>query len=258
MTISDVGRWRRVQSRSWIEEPMRYLSDSERVVRLYCTTGPQSTSVGCFHLSPAVAVEHLGNVTMREFLRRLDRVVESSGWKWDAAAKVLWIPEWLKENEPQSPNVCKSWRRLLADVPDCELKLEAVVAIKVFLKAFAEGFQQAFGDLQVRLPATFPKSSRKTSRIQGVRSTDHGSRSGEHGAALRGVDTSPLSATNGKAASEELLPIARTVLKLTNPDSSIEHLTDAFLNYRHVDVPKTEIVKAINTALAERRVAAQA
>ncbi len=134
---------------------------------------------------------------MRAFLKRLDRVVGAFGWKWDSAAKVLWIPDWLEDNKPQSPNVCKSWRRLLGDVPDCELKLEAIVAIKVFLKDFEEGFAKAFGEPSCTLPATFPK----TSGIQGAGSTEYGSESREHSpAALRATD--PPSSSKKKNGQE--------------------------------------------------------
>ncbi len=94
------GRWRRVYSISWLQGSVQGLDDSQRVVWLYCTTGPQSTSVGIYRLSTAAAVEDLGNLTAEEFERRFDIVCRAMHWHFDAHAKVLWIPSWLDETRP--------------------------------------------------------------------------------------------------------------------------------------------------------------
>ena len=44
---------------------------------------------------------------------------------------MLWMPNWIHENPPQSPNVCVSWRKLLVNLPDSDLKFEAADAIVV-------------------------------------------------------------------------------------------------------------------------------
>jgi len=72
--MSDIGRYRRLYMNEWHDPAFRALDDDgARVVRLYVTAGPQTTSVGCFRLSTAVAVEDLGG-SADEFERRLDVV----------------------------------------------------------------------------------------------------------------------------------------------------------------------------------------
>jgi hypothetical protein len=55
-----------------------------------------------------------------------------------------------------------------------------------------------------------------------------------------------------------LVSIARSVLKIHNPNDSTESLCDAFLNYapEYRDRKKADILAAINQALLERRATA--
>jgi len=65
----------------------------------------------------------------------------------DFRARVIFIPNAIKYNKPQSPNVVKSWESHWDELPECELKNIAYEKIKAFLdnmgKAFAEAFEQA-------------------------------------------------------------------------------------------------------------------
>lgn len=72
--MSDVGRWRRIYSNEWHGGAFQGLSDAERVIYFYCRTGPQSTSVGVYRISTAVAVEDIGNLTAVDFDYRLSTV----------------------------------------------------------------------------------------------------------------------------------------------------------------------------------------
>lgn len=164
--VSD-GRWRRVYSTTWLQTAIQGLDDGERVIWLYCATGPQSTSVGIFGLSTALACEELGNVTAEVFERRLLTVCESLGWQFDASARVLWMPDWLEANPPQSPNVAVSWRKLLNNVPDCAVKANAVAAIHRALKDMPKSFSDAFGRYEVRIPKDLQKSTAKPGSDQG-------------------------------------------------------------------------------------------
>jgi hypothetical protein len=164
--VSDVGgRWRRIYSAEWHAGAFHGLSDAERVIYFYCRTGPQSTSVGIYRISTAVAVEDMGNLTAIEFDHRLSVVCEVFDWKFDVATRVLWIPTWLEENPPQSPNVAKSWRKLIANLPDCDLKFDAAAAIVRQLKDWGEDSRKAFGEA-FQKPKAQPQA--KTGADQGT------------------------------------------------------------------------------------------
>jgi len=107
--MSDAARYRRIYANDWYA--MRALSDSCRLVRLYASAGPQTTSVGCYRLSTAVAIEDLGG-TAELFEERLQAVCDHFGWAWDPIARVLWITDWFEHNPPANPNVVQAWAKL--------------------------------------------------------------------------------------------------------------------------------------------------
>lgn len=102
------------------------------------------------------------NTTVPGLVRvRLSALAEERGWDveptrvvfeeilaagmahYDSKTGVLWLPNALHHNEPQSPNVVAGWRNALALIPECELKTKALAAMRktlqhVALKADAE------------------------------------------------------------------------------------------------------------------------
>lgn len=145
-SVSDIGRYRRIRPRWWLEPAVVALSEGERIVALYCLSGPPTNSLGLYRLSPAGAAEDLG-IDTDVFRRRFDVVCRAFCWRFDAAARVIWIPGWLEENTPQSLNVVKSWRAAFNEIPDCGVKAEAAPAIVTFLQSKSEAFCEAFGEV---------------------------------------------------------------------------------------------------------------
>ena len=249
------GRWRRVYSLNWLQGAVQGLDDAERVTWLYCLTGPQSTSVGIYRLSTAVAIEDLGNVTAEQFEQRFENVCRAMDWQFDPQVRVLWIPSWLEENPPQSPNVVVSWRKLLGNVPDCAVKADAVNAIHRYLKDMPEAFSKAFGSLRVSLPKdtreakSSPKALPKANQVSGIR--DQGIQGEREQPALR---AGALKKTNGESSlvvNNKLLAIAREAKKMS---SDPENAIDAFLYLcRESSIDATRAVAL--TALAEIRTA---
>jgi hypothetical protein len=152
------GRYRRLRPRWWTDATTQSLSNDQKLVSLYLRTGPQTNAVGLYRLSPGAAAEDLG-MDPGEFRRQLDIVCRVEGWNFDAIARVLWIPSWPAENVPQSPNVAKSWRSQLDEVPNCAIKATAASAIRAFLAERGQAFLKAFGEAS-------PEESSKPSPIQ--------------------------------------------------------------------------------------------
>jgi hypothetical protein len=232
----DGGRYRRIYSNEFHAAAFQGLTDAERVVYFYCRCGPQSTSVGIYRMSAAVAVEDLGNLTTVEFDQRFSTVCEAFGWVFDAPTRVLWMPGWIFENPPQSPNVCLSWRKLLGNLPDCELKFEAARAIFQSLKDLPKGFAEKFGSLPKDWSQTkaSPKASPKPLHdvMQGIRDSGNQGSGKQRTGALRAV------ARKTKTNDESLVPhpdervmrIAGELLKTTPQDATTDYLIDAVQN----------------------------
>jgi hypothetical protein len=261
-------RFRRIYSVELVEGAFRGLDDGERVVWLYLKAGLQSTSVGIYRLSSAVAAEDLGNLTADEFDRRFHAVRQAYGWYFDETVRVVWIPEWLNDNPPQSPNVVASWRKLLNAVPDCAIKAEAVDAIHRHLKDLPESFRKAFGSYRVSLPEGIEisqskpkaKPKAKPQSVQGIR---------DQGSEIQGKrEQAPLRAgavekTNGTTSlptpSTELLTIARVAVK-ENPNATIDEQVDAlqWLARGKGELRRAQAIEYLNIARAQRHGGAHA
>jgi hypothetical protein len=263
------ARWRRVYSVEWHQGPFQRLSDQERVIYFYARTGPQSTSVGIYRMSTALAVEDLGSVTPVEFDSRLDAVCSAFGWRFDSGTRVLWMPAWIDENPPQSPNVCKSWRKLLANLPECDLKYEAEDAILRYLAERLvvrnrEAFLEQFGKPFERTAGSLPKAFRKNgAQPKAQPKADQGAGdSGNQGSGSREQARSRARAVEKLAEiSPAVIGLARQAVVFHNPSASLEELYDVMSSINlakgNSQLIRSEAIAALNVAIAESRGAAR-
>lgn len=104
------------------------------------------------HVTPLPGLSAIGRAAMAEelgwpleafdaaFAEILGQRLAKADWQ----ARVVWLPNALKHNLPQSPNVVKGWRRFWDRVPDCGLKVEAFEHMKGRLEAFGKPYAKAF------------------------------------------------------------------------------------------------------------------
>ena len=76
----------------------------------------------------------------------------------DWKSQFVWIPNAIKYNPPESPNVVKSWLKVWSELPECRLKNQAFSTILKTLENMGEGFQGAFVE---GFPEGFPKGFTK-------------------------------------------------------------------------------------------------
>jgi hypothetical protein len=60
--------------------------------------------------------------------------------KHDGKACLMVLPNFLKYNRPESPNVVKAWGDSLDLLPECDLKTELITRVKAFAEALPEAF----------------------------------------------------------------------------------------------------------------------
>jgi hypothetical protein len=174
--MTDAGRYRHVLVRTWLDPAFTALSPSQKVVALYLLTGPPTNNVGLYRLSLSDASEDFK--TPRDtFRRQFTTVLKALDWRYDDETRLLWIPEWLTINAPQSPNVVKGWGTTMGELPDCPLKAEALLALQRFIHqkgpAFQEAFAKAFpmassapsAKTSVKPPALTPSPSPERERL---------------------------------------------------------------------------------------------
>jgi hypothetical protein len=242
----------------WHHPDFRRLNAAARVVRLYVTAGPQTTSVGCFRLSTALAVEDLGG-TSEEFEELLETVCETFGWAWDPLARVVWIRDWFEANSPASPNVVASWAKLLRNVPACAVRDEAVASITASLKNLTPAYREPWTDLSksFRRSEVRPEVQPETNQRAGSRGSEiRGER--EQAALRAGAVEKTAKTTNGSTLDDRMLKIAHEALKFGDPNGPIDALVDTFHSCKHgsgieTDIKRADVIAVLNVAIAERR-----
>lgn len=142
-----MARYRKIDTRMWGDSKFRELSSpkpSAQYVWMFLLTGPQTSNIpGLFHAGEMALAEELGWSV--EGFREAFREVSRKGLaKADWNARVVWIPNAVKYNQPESPNVVKSWRYAWDEIPECALKTEAHQRLKDFTEGLGEGFAKAF------------------------------------------------------------------------------------------------------------------
>lgn len=110
----------------------------------FLLTGPHTGPIpGLFRAGRAAMAEELG-WPMEAFDEAFEEVSAQGMAKADFVARLMWLPNAIKHNKPESPNVVKSWSTEFDLLPECPLKLEALEALKTFICALGPGFSGAF------------------------------------------------------------------------------------------------------------------
>lgn len=149
-----MGKYRKVDPKIWNDAKFRSLSDNGKLVFFFLLTHPHMTPLGAMRASiPGLAWE----MGWKE--KAFREVLSKAMAKADEKACFVWLPKFLKYNKPESPNVVKAWLKCIDDLPECDMKNEALQKVKAFLKALPETFLEA-------LPKALLKDFAKTSLNQ--------------------------------------------------------------------------------------------
>lgn len=137
------GRYRKVEVRIWGDEKFRALTPIPpcgQGLWFHLLTGPHTGPIpGLFRAGRAALAEELG-WTQAAFDKAFREILDRGMAKADFSARLVWLPNGIKHNPPESPNVIKGWRAEFDLLPESPLKYEAFA----FLQAFAEGMSEAF------------------------------------------------------------------------------------------------------------------
>ncbi|WP_152049040.1 hypothetical protein [Aureimonas psammosilenae] len=173
-----MSRYRKVDPRIWNDAGFRQLTDAGKLAFLFLITHPNLTSLGAMRATlPGLAAElDWQEEGFREaFLEALQQgMVEH-----DAKAHLVALPNFIRYNPPESPNVVKAWAGAVDLLPECDLKalvLQRAEASAVGIsKAFGEAFVQAFAKSMPYLKQEQEQEQNRTPS-QGADLSERGSR----------------------------------------------------------------------------------
>ncbi|MGB0419017.1 MAG: hypothetical protein ACPGF8_05450, partial [Opitutales bacterium] len=145
-----VAKYRKIDSRIWNDEKFRELSDNGKLVFLFLLTHPHMTALGAMRATIPGLASEIG-WSQKAFAEAFREAFAKGMAKHDEKACFLWLPNFLKYNKPESPNVVKAWESSLDLLPECALKSLLIQCVKDFTEGLTEGFQKA-------LPEAFAKA----------------------------------------------------------------------------------------------------
>lgn len=139
----------------WNKEKFWGMSDSAQLVYVHLISSPLGNGIGCYKAGLEMLAEDK-RMTSKAYRKAFGEVLSKALVEYNDMHRVIWIPKYIDRNEPGNPNVLKSWGRVFAVLPDCDLKGKCYHAIKAFAEGKSEAFAKAFGE-------AFPKAYAKES-----------------------------------------------------------------------------------------------
>jgi hypothetical protein len=144
-----MARFRKIDLRLWGDEKFRRLSrpgPNAQTLFIYLITGPHTTALpGLSGVGEAALAEAL-DWPVHALRKAMVELIELGMVKFDRAARVVWVPNVIKYNSPQSPNVVRGWRPAWDEIPECDLRREARQVLGQAVCAMGDGYAKAFGE----------------------------------------------------------------------------------------------------------------
>jgi len=144
-----MGRYRKIDVRIWNDEKFRTLSDKGKLLFLFLLTHPHLTPVGTLRITKEGMAAEL-SWELKGFDIPFLELFRKGLIKYDHEAACVVVPNFLKYNPPENPNVVKSWEKVIDLIPECRLKVELFQYITDWIKGFPEPFRKA-------MPNPYPK-----------------------------------------------------------------------------------------------------
>lgn len=158
-----MAKYRKIDVRIWNDEKFSSLSDLGQLAFIFVLTHPLMTSLGALRGSPeGLSGERYGWTDSAKALRKgfqegFDEVLSKGLLRYDERG-MIFAPNFIKYNSPESPNVIKAWRNALDLLPECALLNEALKSAKNSVDAMSEAYRKAFREA---FPEVFSKDFAK-------------------------------------------------------------------------------------------------
>ncbi|WP_207000686.1 hypothetical protein [Trinickia mobilis] len=141
------ARFRKIEVRMWGDEKFCKLTPIPpcgQGLWVYLLTGPHTGPIpGIFRIGRAAMAEEL-NWDIEAFDEAFREAFQQGIVKADWKAKVVWIPNAVACNRPESPNVVTSWGSEWELIPECDLKRESYESLRANICGLGEAFAKAF------------------------------------------------------------------------------------------------------------------
>lgn len=135
--------YRKIDTKIWNDEKFNSLSDDAKLVWFFLLTHPGLTSLGAMRATIQGLAAELKRSEKR-FRIPFEELLKRGMVKVDETAFTILIPNFLKYNPPDNPNVVKSWVRVLDRIPEGRLKDELLQGVMCVLEGYGEPYREPF------------------------------------------------------------------------------------------------------------------
>ena len=135
--------FRKIDVRIWNDAKFRALSHYGKLVFIMLLTHPGMTALGAMRATP----EGLGAELKMEpeaFREAFGEVLRQGLAEHDEEASCVFVPNFVRYQAAESPNVIKAWAKQLEWIPEGPLKARAVAGVQDFVEGYGEAFRKAF------------------------------------------------------------------------------------------------------------------
>ena len=175
-----MAHYRKIDTRVWNDAKFRALSSNGKLAFIYLLTCPNMTALGAMRgtiegLSAELRVpsEAFAEVFGEAFPEAFEQGLSKGYAKhvarlaiYDPEAACIYVPNFVRYQAAESPNVVKAWAKTLEYIPECHLKTLAIQGAKAFVDGMGEGFRKAFREaFREALPEGIPESVSSKQRV---------------------------------------------------------------------------------------------
>ncbi len=155
-------KYRKIDPRIWNDANFCRLSKDAKFAFLFLLTHQHMSMVGAMRGTVSGLAAEL-DVSVDAFGELFELGLAQN----DVASHFIGLPNFIKYNQPESPNVVRAWGAAFDLLPECELKAQWFQRLKAFAERLGKGFHEAFLEAFAEaLPEALREVSRRPSPNQ--------------------------------------------------------------------------------------------
>lgn len=149
-----MAHYRKVDVRIWNDAKFNNLSHLGKLAFVLLITHPSMTMLGAMRATPEGLAAEL-KADPEAFREAFAEGLSKGLMQYDQEAACVWLPNFLKYQTAESPNVIRNWVSQVEFIPECTLKTLAVAGLQAYAEGLNEAFAKAFREAFAK---AFPES----------------------------------------------------------------------------------------------------
>ena len=132
-----MSRYRKVSTCVWGDEKFRALTAPKpcgQFLWFKLLTGEHTSPIPGLSLAGEAGLAESLRWPLTAFRKCWREVADQGMGEADWTARVVFLPNAIEYNEPESPSVVKGWVNILGEIPECALKRKAIFRIGKYLR----------------------------------------------------------------------------------------------------------------------------